>query len=59
MTTTEEFFVQTAASITGARKQCEYTYRFSPGSYTHYALAAVQAAEKALNKLNEGSSGSA
>ena len=46
-----EAFELITAAIAEARTQCEYAYRFCPGSYTHSALVAVQAAEKAINKV--------
>ena len=52
MTDPEAFELITAA-IAEAKKQCEYAYRFCPGSYTHSALVAVQTAEKNLSKPKE------
>ena len=42
-----------AQVVAAARKEAEYAYEFSPGAYTHAALAALEAANRKLERLEE------
>ncbi len=50
------FHEKIALALAEARRQAELAYEFVPGSYTHSALVAIRAAEKALTEAVASSS---
>jgi hypothetical protein len=53
------FHEKIALALAEARRQAELAYEFVPGSYTHSALVAIRAAEKAVASVDPDRWGSA